>query len=174
MKNNHKILIIIVLLAVTTVGYYGYTQYNTLKTQEYLKTSHDLKGNATTCFDQATDYEDAGNYGNAIAMYQKSDEEFRKALNNNRQALKYAGGVYREYLDKDIQLLEKTIQLIEYKVYLNQYRNNSLNPGQEKVTPTMLTPYINDLTRDVASIEEEEKQVINGNPEAFTFLNQGQ
>lgn len=170
MKNSYKILIIIILVAVVVLGYYYYTQYNTLKTQEYLKTSQDLKINATTYFDQALDYENKGDYSNAITMYQKSDDEVKKALNNDNQALPYAGGVYRGYLDKDIQLLEKTSQLIEYKTYLNNYRNNSLNPGQEKVNPSMLAPYIDNLTREIATIEDEENQIIKNNVEAFRFL----
>ncbi|HEY0196136.1 MAG TPA: hypothetical protein VGC02_01055 [Methanobacterium sp.] len=171
MNKSQKILVIIITVAVlATVGYFAYSQFNALKTQEYLKTSQNLKDNATAYFDQAVAYENAGDYENAITTYQKSDGEVRKALNNNSQALASADGVYREYLDNDIKLLEKLAQLIEYKIYLNRVYNNSLNPGQETVPPSMLFPYIDNLTRDVSVLKEEENQIIKNNPDAFTFL----
>lgn len=169
MKKSHLILIVILVLAALG-GYYAYIQYNTSKTQELIKTSHEIKINATTYFDQAEDYEKNGDYENAISMYQKSDKEVKKALSIDNNALAYAGGVYHEYLDKDVQLLEKTSQLIEYKIYLNQYHNNSLNPGQEKVPPSMLNPYIDKFTADVASLKAEKNQIIKNNPDSFTFL----
>lgn len=171
MKKSYKIIIIIITVA-AVVGYFTYTQYTTVKIQEFLLASQELKDNATAYFDQAVYYENAGDCENAIVMYRKSDEEISKALNNNNQALAYASGVYREYLDKDILLLEKIAQLIEYKIYANQYNNNSLNPGQEKVNPSVLAPYIDNLTRDVAIIKEEENKITNNNPGEFEFLNQ--
>ena len=156
---------------VSIAGFYAYNQYNTLKTQEYLKTSQELKDNATSYFNQAANYENRGDYSNAIISYQKSGEQYKKALNINNQASNYATGVYREYLDNDILLLDKTAKLIEYKIYINQYRNNSLNIGQEKVNPTVLTPYIDNLVKEVANCKATENQIINNNPEAFKFLN---
>ncbi len=173
MRRNYKAIIIVILLAVTAIaGYYIYTQYNALKTQELLKTSQNLKNSATTYFNQAVGYENAGDYPNAITMYQKSNDEITKALYSDNQALIYASGAYREYLDNDILLLKKTAKLIEYKIYLNHYRNNSLNPGQEKVNPSMLTPYIDNLTQDMIIYKDKENQIVSSNPGTFKFLNQ--
>lgn len=169
MKKSYIILIIIIIVTIL-VGYFAYTQYNTLKTQKSIKTSQELKENATTYFDQALDLENAGDYSGAIAMYQKSDEDARRGLASDNQALTYASGIYREYLDTEIRLLEKMIQLIEYKIYLNRVLNNSLNPGQEKVEPNVLIPYIDNLTREVANLKEEENQITKNNPGTFAFL----
>lgn len=170
MKNQFKILIIIAVIAVAAVGYYAYTQYNILKTQEYIKTSQELKDNATNYFNQAASYEKSGNYPDAITSYQKSKDTITKALNQNKQALTYATGVYREYLNNDIMLLEKTAKLTEYRIYINQYRNNSLNPGQEEVNPTVLNPYMDDLEKEIANYNATLNQIINSNPEEFKFL----
>ena len=169
---QYKILIIIVIIIIATIaGYYAYTQYNTLKTQEYIKASQELKNNASSYFNQAESYEKSGDYSNAIIAYQKSDDQITKASNNDNQASKYATVVYKEYLDNDTLLLEKTAKLIEYKIYVNQYYNNSLNTGQEKVNPTVLTPYINNLVNEIANFKAVEDQIINNNSEAFKFLN---
>jgi len=170
MKKSHIILIII-LIAAVVIGYFIYTQYDALKTQESIKTSQELKDNATTYFDQAVDLENRGDYSGAITMYQKSIDDARRALASDNQALTYASGVYHEYLDNEIRLLEKMIQLIEYKIYLNKVLTNSLNQGQEKVEPSVLTPYIDNLTREVADLKEEADQIIRDNPNEFRFLN---
>ena len=170
MKKSHIILIII-LIAAVVIGYFIYTQYDALKTQESIKTSQELKDNATTYFDQAVDLENRGDYSGAITMYQKSIDDARRALASDNQALTYASGVYHEYLDNEIRLLEKMIKLIEYKIYLNKVLTNSLNQGQEKVEPSVLTPYIDNLTREVADLKEEADQIIRDNPNEFRFLN---
>ena len=170
MKNKSKILIIIAVIVIAAVGYYAYTEYNTLKTQEYIKTSQELKDNATNYFNQAAGYEKSGDYSKAVTSYQKSKDTIISALNQNNQALTYATGVYREYLNNNILLLEKTAKLTEYKIYINQYHNNSLNPGQEKVNPTVLTPYIYDLEKQIANYKAIENQIVSNNPEDFKFL----
>lgn len=171
MKNIYKILIIVAVVIAAGVGYYTYTEYNALKTQEIMKSSQGFKDNATSYYDQAADYENNGDYSHAITTYQKSDDEFKRALASDNSALNYAGGVYREYLNKDVQLIEQTSKLIEYKIYLNQYHNNSLNPGQEKVSPSMLKPYIDKFEGEVAALKVEENQIIQNNPDTFKFLN---
>lgn len=173
MKKQYKIVIVIAVIAIAILsGYYAYTQYNTLKTKEYLKNSQEIKDNATNYFNQATLYEKSGDYSSAITSYQKSNEEIANALNQNNQALNYATGVYKQYLDNDILLLEKTSKLIEYKIYVNQYYNNSLNPGQEKVSPSVLSSYIDNLEKEVAEYNATGNQIIKNNPEAFKFLKQ--
>ena len=170
MKKSYIILIII-LIAAMVIGYFAYTQYNALKTQESIKASQELKDNATTYFDQAVNRENRGDYSGAITMYQKSMDDARRALASDNQALTYASGVYHEYLDNEIRLLEKMIQLIEYKIYLNKVLTNSLNQGQEKVEPSVLTPYIDNLTREVADLKEEADRIIRDHPDEFRFLN---
>lgn len=170
MKKSYIILIII-LIAAMVIGYFAYTQYNILKTQESIRASQELKDNATTYFDQAVDLENAGDHSGAITMYQKSIDNARRALASDKQALTQASGIYHEYLDNEIRLLEKMIQLIEYKIYLNKILTNSLNTGQEKVEPGVLTPYIDNLTREVADLKEEENRIIRDNPDEFRFLN---
>ena len=172
MKKLSKILIIIAIIILAGVSYYAYTQYNTLKTQEYIKTSKELKDNDTSYLNQAAGLEKSGDYSGAIIAYQKSKEYTTNAINENNQALKYASGVYKEYLDNDSLLLDKTAKLIEYKIYVNQYYNNSLNSGQEKVNPSVLSPYIDNLEKEIASYKSNENNIINNNPEAFKFLNQ--
>lgn len=167
MKKSYIILIIIIIVAIA--GYFGYAQYNTLKTQESLKTSQELKDNATTYFNQAVELENAGDHAGAILMYQKSMDFVKRALASDNQSLAHASGVYHEYLNNEIQLLEKMNQLLEYKIYLNRVLNNSLNPGQEKVEPGVLTPYIDKLTREVADLKAESERIIRDNPEAFAF-----
>lgn len=171
MRRNYKILtIILIILVISIVGYYAYTQYNVSKTQELLSTSQALKINATNDFNQAESYQNSGDYSNAITMFQRSNDKITKALYADNQASTYASGVYKEYLNNDILLLQKTAKLLEYKIYANQYRNNSLNPGQEKVNPSMLTPYIDNLTNEVANYKAIEEQIINSNTDAFKFL----
>ncbi|MEN6592972.1 MAG: hypothetical protein ABFC12_06995 [Methanobacterium sp.] len=170
MKKSYIILIII-LIAAMVIGYFAYTQYNILKTQESIRASQELKDNATTYFDQAVDLENAGDHSGAITMYQKSIDNARRVLASDNHALSQASGVYHDYLDNEIRLLEKMIQLIEYKIYLNKILTNSLNTGQEKVEPGVLTPYIDNLTREVADLKEEENRIIRDNPDEFRFLN---
>jgi hypothetical protein len=169
MKKSYIILIIIVIAVL--VGYFGYAQYNTIKTQEAINASQDFKDNATNYFNQAVELESAGDYAGANTMYQKSTDDVKRALASDNQSLTQASGVYREYLNNEIQLLEKMSQLLEYKIYRNNVLNNSLNPGQEKVEPDVLTPYIDKLTREVADLKAESEQIIRDNPEAFAFLN---
>ncbi|HTX61006.1 MAG TPA: hypothetical protein VMC48_01745 [Methanobacterium sp.] len=170
MNRNYKIFLILAVILVGVVGYFAYTQYNISKTQEYLSSSQEIKNNATNYFNQASNYEKSGDYSNAILNYQKCSDEINQALYTDKQALNYANGVYREYLDIDIQLLEKTANLLDYKIYQNQYYNNSLNPGQEKANPALMTPYIANLTSEVASLKDKEAQTKNTHPEAFRFL----
>ena len=171
MKKTYKILTIIVIFVVLMAGYYAYTQYNISRTQEFLLTSNELKTNATSYYNQGENYENSQDYSNAIIMFQESNDKVTKALYADDQASKYACGVYREYVDNDILLLQKLAKLLEYKIYVNQYKNNSLNQGQEKVNPSVLTPYINNLTTEVANYKETENQIINSNIDAFKFLN---
>ena len=171
MKKTYKILTIIVIFVVLMAGYCAYAQYNISRTQEFLLTSNELKINATSYYNQGENYENSQDYSNAIIMFQESNDKVTKALYADDQASKYAGGIYREYVDNDILLLQKLAKLLEYKIYVNQYKNNSLNPGQEKVNPSVLTPYINNLTTEVANYKETENQIINSNIDAFKFLN---
>ena len=169
MKKSYIILILIIIISLA--GYIGYTEYNKLKTQDSIKTSQELKDNATEYFNQAVALENAGDYAGAVDMYQKSSDDVKRALINDNQSIDHASGVYREYLYNEIQVLEKMGQLLEYKIYLNNVLNNSLNQGQEKVEPGVLTPYIDKLTREVADLKEESERIVRDNPGDFTFLN---
>jgi uncharacterized protein YxeA len=172
MEQNYKILIILlVVIVLGGVGYYVFNQYNIFKTQEYLTASENYKKNATNYLNQADSYEKTGDYSNAIQAYQNSNDKITQALFDDKQALSTASGVYSEYLDVDIQLLEKTAKLLEYKIYQNQYLNNSLNQGQEQVSPSVLIPYINNLNLEIADLRIKEDQIIKNNTEAFEFLN---
>jgi uncharacterized protein YxeA len=172
MQRNYIILVVLlVVIVLGGLGYYAFNQYNISKTQEYLKSSENLKNNATIYFDQAAAYEKSGDYSRAIQAYQNSSDKITKALFKDKQALSTASGVYHEYLDVDIQLLEKTAKLLEYKVYQNQYLNNSLNVGQEKVNPSVLIPYINNLNSEIADLKDKQDQIIKNNIAAFEFLN---
>lgn len=171
MKKIYIILLVILLLVVVVGGYYAYTQYNVSKTQEILNSSYGFKNDATAYFKQAEDFESNGDYDNAINMYLKSHAEYRNASKTDKQALNHADGLYREYLDKDVEFLGTVLKLIEYKVYLNMFNNNTLNHGQEKVKPEMLIPYIDGLTRDAATLKKERDRIILENPDAFSFLN---
>lgn len=171
MKLNKKLLAIVLLVLVLSIGgYFAYTHYNISQTQNYLKSSQELKTNATIYFEQAAYYEKKGEYSKAIQAYQTSSDQISQALFNDKQALNTASGVYREYLDVEIQLLEKTAKLLEYKIYQNQYLNNSLNPGQEKVNPTVLAPYIKKLTSEVEALKVNQDQIKSTHPQEFSFL----
>jgi len=169
MKKSYIILILIIIISLA--GYFGYAEYNKLKTQDTIKNSQELKNNATEYFNQAVALENAGDYAGARDMYQESSDKVKKAITSDNESLSHASGVYREYLDNEIQLLEKTGQLLEYKIYLNNVLNNSLNPGQEKVEPGVLAPYIDKLTKEVADLKEESKRIVRDNPSYFAFLN---
>lgn len=170
MRKLFKILVIIVVVVIAGAGYYTYTEYNSLKAQQLIKSSQNIKNNATGYFDQASNFESEGNYTNAISMYQKSDDGVKNALSNDNNALTYANGVYREYLDKDIPLLQNTSLLIEYRIYRIQYDTNTLNPGQEKAPPNLINPYIDQFTGDVSSLKAAEDRIVRNNPDAFKFL----
>lgn len=166
-----KSYIILILIIIISTGYFGYAEYNKLKTQDTIKNSQELKYNATEYFNQAVALENAGDYAGARDMYQESSDKVKKAITSDNESLSHASGVYREYLDNEIQLLEKMGQLLEYKIYLNNVLNNSLNPGQEKVEPGVLAPYIDKLSSEVTDLKEESERIIRDNPGDFDFLN---
>lgn len=152
------------------VTYFAYTQYNISTTKELLSESQKHKTAAFDYLNQADSYENNNDYSNALTALEKSSEEINKALEYDKKALNHANGVYQEYADTDIQLLETTIKLIEYKTYACNYKNNSLNPNQEKVAPEKLTPYINNLNGEISQYRDMENQIINAHPSEFDFL----
>lgn len=171
MTRKAKILIIVtIILMVSIAGYFAYEQYKVSKTQSYLKTSADHQKTADNYLSQAYSYQDRNDYANAIIMLQKGADEIKIALLNDNEALPYAGGVYREYLDNDISLLQAMSKLIEYKIYINQYNSNTLNPGQERANPSLMTPYINNLESEITTCKDKEKQIIAAHPNEFQFL----
>ena len=172
MSGKYKIFIIAVItvLIIAAVGYYAYEQYKVSKTQSYLKTSSDHQKAADNYLSQAYTYQNRNDYANAIIMLQKGAYEIKLAIADDNEALPYANGVYGEYLDNDISLLQAMSKLIEYKIYINQYNSNTLNPGQEKANPSLITPYINSLESEIAACKENEKQIIAAHPNEFQFL----
>jgi hypothetical protein len=171
LKRNYKILLIVVIaLILAGAGYYAYNQYNLSKTQGYLKTSLNHQNAANDYLNQANQFENKNNYAQAIVMQQKGADEITKALENDNDASPYAEGIYQDYLNNDLLLLQATSKLIEYEIYVNHYKTNDLNPGQEKVDPNTLTPYIDGLKTNISSYKDKENQIISANPEKFQFL----
>ncbi|MGB9979969.1 hypothetical protein [Methanobacterium sp.] len=171
MKQKYKILTIILVLAIGLSGYYGYEQYNLSKTQEYLQISLNHKTTADNYSAQASAYENKNDYTNATIMLQKSSDKISKALESDNNALAHANGVYKEYITNDILLLQTTSKLINFQIYLDQEKNNSLNPGQEKVNPADLYPHINQLKDDISVYKSNVNKIISANPDKFKFLN---
>lgn len=172
MSGKYKIFIIaaIAVLIIAAVGYYAYEQFKVSKTQSYLKTSSDHQKAADNYLSQAYTYQNRNDYVNTIIMLQKGADEIKSAIADDNDALPYANGVYKEYLDNDIPLLQATGKLIEYKIYINQYNSNTLNPGQEKANPSLITPYINNLENEISIYKDKENQLIAAHPNEFQFL----
>lgn len=173
LNQKHKILIISVIFVIlAVVGYYVYGEYNLSNTQKYLKTSLKHKTAAANYLNQVDTYENKQDYANAAIMRQKSSDEIAYALNDDNNALIYADGIYREYIENDILLLQTTSKLIDFQLYLDRVKNNDLNPGQEKVNPSDLYPHINKLKDEVLVYNDKADEIIASNPDKFKFLNQ--
>jgi hypothetical protein len=171
MIRKYKILtVVLVLIIAAGAAYYIYGEFKNSQAQGYLKTSKDHQNMANTYFSQAVDYESKNDYTNAISLLQKSSDEVSQAQAADNDAQPYAVGVYRDYLDNDVLLLQAYAKLIEYKIYANRYKNNELNVGQEKVDPTVLAPYIANLTSQLNNYRDIENQIVAAHPEQFKFL----
>lgn len=162
---------IVVLIALA--GYYGYGQYNFSNMQTNLQTSQNHKTTANNYLNQANAYENKNDYANAVIMLQKSSDEISKALENDNNAMTYANGVYKDYINNDILLLQATSKLIDFQIYMDHEKNNDLNPGQEKVNPADLIPHINQLKENISTYKANEDKITAANPNEFKFLNQG-
>lgn len=171
LNQKYKILTIIIIAAVLLAGYLGYEQYNLSKTHEYMQASLSHKTAAGNYSSQASIYENKNDYTNAVLMLQKSSEEVATALENDNAALNYANGVYKDYINTDIILLQTTSKLLNFQIYLDQTKNNALNPGQEKVSPSDLYPHINQLKDDISVYKSNENKIISANPDQFKFMN---
>lgn len=152
-------------------GYYAYEQYSLSKTQEYLQLSTNHQTTANNYSNQANTYENKKDYANAVMMWQKSSDEVLNAIESDNNALVYANGVYKDYINNDILLLQTTSKLIDFQIYLDQEKNNELNPGQEKVSPADLYPHINQLKEDISVYKSNENKIISANPDKFKFMN---
>jgi hypothetical protein len=150
--------------------YVVYTEYNNSKAREYISQSQKHKTTANEYLNQAYNYDSNNDYANALIYYQKSSNEIAAALQSDKDAHPYASGVYLEYIDTDLLLLEKTAKLIEYKAYGANYKNNSLNPTQERVNPTVLEPFITNLNSEIATYQIQLEQIIAAHPNEFKFL----
>ena len=171
MDQKYKILTVVTVVVIITAGYYGYEQYNFLNMQEDLKMSMDYKISADNYSNQAYAHENKSDYTNAISMWQKCSNEISKAIESDNNALTHANGAYEEYINNDVLLLKTTSKLIDFHIYLDQVESNTLNQGQEKVSPADLYPHINQLKDDIAVYKNNANKIISASPDKFKFLN---
>ncbi len=171
LNQKYKILTVILFIAITLTGYYGYEQYNLSNTQKYLQTSLNHKTAADNYSNQAIAYENKKDYSNAVIMLQKSSEEISKAIEMDNNALTHANSIYKDYINNDILLLQTTSKLLDFQIYLDQMKNNDLNPGQEKANPTDLYLHINQLIDDISVYKNNANKIISANADKFKFLN---
>lgn len=171
MKRNYKILLVVVIAIILAgAGYFIYKEYNISKVEFYLNSSLNHQKAANESINLATTFENNNDYSNAIKTLQKSSDEISNALVDDNNAVPLAEGVYSDYLNNDIALLQSASKLIEYKIYVDHYKNNDLNPGQEKVDPNKLYPFMNNLQNDISTHKDKENQIISDNPQEFKFL----
>lgn len=169
-KQNKIITLILIIIIAAAAIYLAYTEYNNSKAREYISQSQKHKTAANEYLNQAYSYDNNGDYANAMIYYKKSADEISNAVQYDTDAQKYASGVYQEYVDTDMVLLEKTAKLIEYKNYDVNYKNKSLNPGQEIRTSNDLAQFITNLNSEIAGLKSQLEQIIAAHPGEFKFL----
>jgi len=166
---NNKILyigLIVIIAAIVVLAYFDYNVYCEKQMQSYMLQAAAYNNTALGLnvtylnASKKNDYDQLINIANAMIT------NYQQAVNCDNEAMKYAAGVYKDYLTYDIMRLNSNIKLCNQQVdAINKIRNNDLS------TISNLAKQMDDQSVTSKDYRNKEDEIIAANPDKFKFLN---
>lgn len=166
---NSKILyigLVIIIAAIGVIAYFDYNIYSEKQMQTYMIQAAAYNNTALGLNDtysnaaKKNDYNQMINITNTVIYYDQ------QAVNCDNEAMKYASGIYKEYLTYDIMRLNSNIKLENLRIKAIDYiKNNDLSSASGIVSQ------IEDQSTTSKDYRNKEDEILTANPDKFKFLN---
>lgn len=160
------LILVVIIVASGFLGYIDYSIYSEKQMQTYMIQSMKHNNTALSLNTTYSNYVKNSDYDNAIRTTNTMINEYQLALDNDNNAMKYASGVYKDYLTYDIMRLNNNIKLANTQLQALNYAKNNDLAGVLSLVDT-----VKQLSDKALDYRNKEDEILTANPDKFKFLN---